>query len=166
MKIVSGLTLYVVGLPIAQPRQRTGIHRWKDKSTGEDRAMARNYTKKDHPVNAWKAAVVAEAIKAVGGHDSPLRFPEGPLEVEMVFAFPRPASFPKRAPAFAIPKANGPDCDNLAKAVLDALNLVLWHDDSQIASLLVTKMIAPSGAIPRAEITVRPILGTMEQVVF
>jgi Holliday junction resolvase RusA-like endonuclease len=32
-----------------------------------------------------------------------------------------------------------PDCDNVAKAVLDALNEVAWHDDKQIVYLKVKK---------------------------
>lgn len=32
-----------------------------------------------------------------------------------------------------------PDCDNIAKAVLDALNGVVWKDDKQIVGLLVMK---------------------------
>ena len=33
-----------------------------------------------------------------------------------------------------------PDCDNLAKAILDAFNGVFWIDDSQIASLVIKKV--------------------------
>ena len=32
-----------------------------------------------------------------------------------------------------------PDCDNIAKSVLDALNGVAFADDSQVASLVVVK---------------------------
>lgn len=37
------------------------------------------------------------------------------------------------------PHTTKPDCDNLSKGVLDACNKVLWVDDSQIATLRVTK---------------------------
>ena len=43
------------------------------------------------------------------------------------------------------------DIDNLAKAVLDALNGVCWQDDSQVAELYVTKNLADA---PRLEIEV------------
>ncbi len=33
------------------------------------------------------------------------------------------------------------DCDNLAKAVLDALNRLTWKDDDQVDQLYVTKII-------------------------
>lgn len=32
-----------------------------------------------------------------------------------------------------------PDCDNIAKAVLDALNGLVWKDDKQVVGLLVLK---------------------------
>lgn len=32
-----------------------------------------------------------------------------------------------------------PDCDNLAKGVLDGCNGIAWHDDAQICMLVVTK---------------------------
>lgn len=35
-----------------------------------------------------------------------------------------------------------PDCDNIAKIVLDALNGLAYHDDSQITALLVIKRYA------------------------
>ncbi len=43
------------------------------------------------------------------------------------------------------------DIDNLAKAVLDALNGICWQDDSQISELHVTKNLADE---PRIELEV------------
>jgi len=45
-----------------------------------------------------------------------------------------------------------PDCDNIAKAVLDALNGVAYYDDSQIVCLAVRKMYSDT---PRCEIIIR-----------
>ena len=33
-----------------------------------------------------------------------------------------------------------PDCDNVAKSILDALNGIVYHDDSQVVSLVVEKV--------------------------
>ena len=41
-----------------------------------------------------------------------------------------------------------PDCDNLAKAVLDAGNGVLWSDDAQVVKLQVMKLRAALGEEP------------------
>lgn len=47
-----------------------------------------------------------------------------------------------------------PDCDNIAKAVLDALNGIAYHDDSQIVELTVRKRYSET---PRCEITIRRV---------
>ncbi|MAK64331.1 MAG: hypothetical protein CMF75_06240 [Maricaulis sp.] len=46
------------------------------------------------------------------------------------------------------------DVDNVAKAVLDALTGVVFHDDSQVERLLVTKV---EGDRPRIAVTARPM---------
>ncbi len=46
------------------------------------------------------------------------------------------------------------DVDNVAKAVLDALTGVVFHDDSQVERLIVTKM---NGDRPRISVTARPM---------
>ena len=46
------------------------------------------------------------------------------------------------------------DIDNLAKAVLDALNGICWQDDSQISDLHVTKNLADT---PHIEIAIEEI---------
>lgn len=43
-----------------------------------------------------------------------------------------------------------PDCDNIAKIILDALNGILYPDDSQITMLLVSKRYSEN---PRVEVT-------------
>lgn len=55
--------------------------------------------------------------------------------------------------------ANSPvhDVDNVAKAVLDALTGVVFHDDSQVHKLLVTKV---EGERPRVLVTARPMAKT------
>lgn len=45
-----------------------------------------------------------------------------------------------------------PDCDNIAKIILDALNGIAYHDDSQVVGLVVTKHYAEE---PRVEVELR-----------
>ena len=47
-----------------------------------------------------------------------------------------------------------PDCDNIAKAVLDALNGIAYYDDSQITHLIIRKFYSDT---PRTEIVIRRI---------
>lgn len=45
---------------------------------------------------------------------------------------------------FLLPDNHRRDLDNLSKAVLDALNGILWKDDNQITKLIITKRLEKS----------------------
>lgn len=66
-----------------------------------------------------------------------------PLAINLVFGMPIPKSTPKsRKDAMVegiLKHTKRPDVDNMAKAVLDALNGIAWEDDSQIVRLSITK---------------------------
>ncbi len=62
---------------------------------------------------------------------------EGPLQVQIVVRLQKPASKPKKRPCWPTGK---PDSDNYAKLLLDALNGVVWRDDSQVCRLFVEKV--------------------------
>lgn len=74
---------------------------------------------------------------------------EGELRAKItaIFEVPKSYSKKKRESLLAIPGiensgagyAHKPDCDNIAKIVLDALNGLAYKDDSQITALLVFK---------------------------
>ena len=51
-----------------------------------------------------------------------------------------------------------PDCDNIAKAVLDGLNGVAFLDDNQVISLAVTKAYSLQ---PRVAVSVEPLPSTV-----
>ena len=69
---------------------------------------------------------------------------EGPLAVYLYFRLPIPQSYSKKRSAACLTGSERPtkkpDLDNLAKSVLDALNGVIYLDDSQIVSLHMTKV--------------------------
>jgi Holliday junction resolvase RusA-like endonuclease len=69
---------------------------------------------------------------------------ETPLAVYLYFRLPIPKSYPKKRIAACLAGSERPtkkpDLDNLAKSVLDALNGVIYQDDSQIVSLHMTKV--------------------------
>jgi len=140
------ITIEVVGNPKGQPRPRAVAFAGR----------TRMYDDPKHAVHGWRDLITLAA--------QPVR-PEmpiaGPVDIEMVFRMPRPRShFTKKG----IVKSGTsqwcetkPDCDNLAKAVLDVLtNCQYWRDDSQTVSVTVSKRYAtdrPAGAT----ITVRAI---------
>lgn len=65
----------------------------------------------------------------------------GPVRVSMEIRFPIPASWTKarKIHADGAPHSQRPDLDNIAKAVLDGLNGVAWHDDAQVACVSAEK---------------------------
>lgn len=68
---------------------------------------------------------------------------DGPLAVEVEIRMPVPLSKPKRwrdhALSGVIRPTKKPDADNFAK-MLDACNMIVWVDDSQIVDLHVKKI--------------------------
>ena len=88
----------------------------------------------------WKASVAQAASEKV------TTMLEGPLKVRMDFVFPRPkghygsgknASVLKpSAPPFPIGR---PDAGKVARSTEDALTGILWRDDAQIVTELLTK---------------------------
>lgn len=128
----------VFGLPVAQGRPRA----FKTPA-----GQVRVYD----PANArdWKRTVQAQVLT-----QKPPEPVEGPLAVALRFVLPRPRSLPKRE----VFPAKRPDAENLAKAVLDAMQGVVYRDDSQIVRLTIAKDYGPSpGVVIRVERVVTPV---------
>ncbi len=89
------------------------------------------------------------AVRAVVSDGDPIR-----LEVTFRYAYPKGTAKRRQVPD--APKANGADCDNLVKAVNDALSYDkgkgadLWADDRAISTLVVRKRYAV-GSPPRID---------------
>lgn len=81
----------------------------------------------------YKQSIAAAYIDQCKGY----MFADVPLEVAIYVTRALPKSRPKKLQSE--PDTYKPDVDNIAKAVLDALNGIAWHDDSQIVSLFIEK---------------------------
>lgn len=83
---------------------------------------------------------------------------EQPVEFVMRAVFPVPASWSKRKQQQAlvgeIKPGKKPDLDNIAKAWNDALNGVVYRDDSLIVRSVLEKTYGPQ---PLVVVTVRPL---------
>lgn len=78
---------------------------------------------------------------------------EGPLKLTARFFIPGP-----KRPKNKLPITR-PDLDNYVKGVLDALNEMIWMDDSQIVEMNVAKFYDDlTGAGPRITLLVEEIL--------
>lgn len=67
----------------------------------------------------------------------------GRIEANITAVFPVPKSYSKKKTEELLNGHNNydkkPDCDNLAKIILDSLNGIAYKDDSQVTSLHINK---------------------------
>ena len=117
------LSMFIPGFPIPQPRPRITVR-------GKHGVA---YVPRGHAIHAWRAAIREEMERCVAesGHMFPINGVG--LRVRMEFYLRKPKSNKARLPI------SRPDLDNLAKAVLDAGNGVIWRDDSQVTTLEASK---------------------------
>lgn len=71
----------------------------------------------------------------MGGH-APF---DGPVSLTVNAWFLRPKSTTKKRREARTWKSTRPDADNICKIIMDAMNGVVYRDDSQVCDLRVTK---------------------------
>lgn len=120
----------LVGEPVPQPRVRVSTRG----------GFARAYVPSKHPVHAFRQQISRLASRCWQT--------DQPVSVTINAVFSRPKSHYNKsgvkASAPLLPRA---DADNVAKAVMDAVtdSGAVWHDDTQVASLNVTKRYGDQG---------------------
>lgn len=121
------IEFYIYGVPVPEGRARF---------TKTGRAYTPAKTR------AWKKLVHKAALEAFieSGMFGPL---SGALRMSLDFTLPIPPSWSKRrqdqAAAQFLRPTGKPDTDNLAKAVMDGCNQVMYFDDAQIVALSIRK---------------------------
>lgn len=133
----------VPSIPVAQPRQRHRV------VTSGGRTFASNYTPKDSPVNSFKAAC---QIAAAAAYQGPVL--DCPLRMDLVFVFPRPASVPKKLGTGRLRHTGKPDRDNVMKSLQDALEGLLFRNDSLICAGEVEKWKAAAHEQPHVSVRI------------
>lgn len=117
------INLRIDGPPVAKgrPRMTRSGHAYTPAKTREAEGYLRH-------------AIVSQA--GMPRHECALS-----VEVRCLMAIPASWSGVKRGTAItgAIKPTGRPDLDNLAKAVLDAANGILWADDAQIVEMRLVK---------------------------
>lgn len=85
------------------------------------------------------------------------QFDKQPLEVQIRFRMPVPASWSpkKRSAALGRYHMKKPDADNLVKGVFDSLNKIVWADDNQVAKLSAVKVY---GEEPGIEVLIKELV--------
>lgn len=150
--MTASLRFEILGEPIPQARARF---------TRAGRMYTPAKTRK------WKEHVSRTAIAAAAeaGIEQPLT---GPLRLTVSFSLPIPRSWPKKVRNKALLNqllpASKPDVDNLAKAVMDAINdctnaegwPLIWKDDCQVCSLIAAKRYGATSFVTVAIEEIQP----------
>lgn len=104
---------------------------------------------------AYEGLVALAAQEAMQGRE----MITGPVLLEMRMLHPVPMSWSKKKRTAALAGEVLPtvkcDADNCLKAVCDALNGVLWRDDTQVVNVALAKRY---DEMPRVEVRVVPLL--------
>jgi len=124
--------------PVAQPRHRATARG----------GFVRMYLPNDHPVQAYKQAIINEAIR----QNAPCI--EGAVRLELCFGFATEASRRSKVMTYRLCR---PDLDNLEKSVMDALTAAaVWNDDAQVVEKVSAKVAALSDFIAVTIISLQP----------
>lgn len=136
----------ILGTP--QPKQSA---RFRTVRAGE-KTFVKSYQKKEVVENERNIAFDIKSKLPAGFKPF-----DGPLKVTMLFVFPPLSSWPQKKMAqmnagATIYKDKKPDIDNLQKSVCDAMQGVVYINDSQIVDMHCTKIFGP---VPMIEIEVK-----------
>jgi Holliday junction resolvase RusA-like endonuclease len=131
------------------PGQPVGKGRPRASSRG---GFVRMYT--DAKTLSYEQLIAKQARYAMGH----LEVLATPISMRIVALYSIPASWSKRKKQLALSGdliPGKPDLDNVAKAVLDALNGVVYQDDKQVIRLVIEKSYSFE---PRVEVYVHEVL--------
>lgn len=128
------MEFYVEGKPQGKARART----FYDNRLGKMNSITPEKTKSYEDLIRW-------SYKAAGGQ----YMGEKVLQVHINAYYPIPQSFTKAKKAAAdtddLRPTTKPDCDNIIKVVLDALNGVAYYDDKQVVCVSCNKYYGQRG---------------------
>jgi Holliday junction resolvase RusA-like endonuclease len=132
------LAFTVYGLPQSKGSMKPRIVRTKD---GRQIPIV---TDSNRGVRSWEQLIKAAASQTIATfpHNDWRLFALG-VRLSIAFYLPRPQKYdaPKYRGAF-VPHCTAPDLDKLARAVLDALTAIVYHDDKQVTELVAAKYYA------------------------
>ena len=93
-------------------------------------------------------SIIKDAAKQAMGNSAPL---ETPVTVAIYITVPIPTSYSKKRTEACLKGSERPikkpDIDNIAKCFLDAMNEIVYLDDTQVLTLHVTKVYGTIGMV-------------------
>lgn len=150
---MSIIKLVIPGQPKSWARPRAGRG-----------ASGKPYFFEDKRVTQWRNLIIMVAQEHItknpgfqmlgGDQKHPV-----PLSIEVLFFLPRPMKYCRKMDQGGpIPCVTRPDLDNLYKGVVDALQGVVFRDDSLIYSMTVHKLFHSKGGRPWTEVKIIEVL--------
>ncbi|WP_079708105.1 RusA family crossover junction endodeoxyribonuclease [Paraliobacillus ryukyuensis] len=134
----------IPGEPVAQGRPRAGKTKY-GKTVLYDPRKSKNYK---------------QYIKLVASQHVPHKQIEGQISMHLKIYRQIPKSMTKKLRKASIDEIHRPttkpDCSNIAKGIEDALNGMIYKDDSQIVDLHVSKFYSEN---PRVEVEIKVLDG-------
>lgn len=150
------LYLFVPCFPAGQPRVKATI-RGKHAGVYTPQTIGSGSNKRPHPAVEFRHAVTQAVWSSLPAGFTLI---ESTVRLSLMAWFPRPASDTKKTkPNPPLWKTGTPDCDNVAKSVMDCLTDVVWRDDALICELFVRKGIVEPSQQPGVEILIESLLG-------
>lgn len=113
-----------------RPRFTKNGHAYTDSKTRDYEAIVRKVFRKKYGMDA----VIPEGYAILVRIDANYKVPDSDSRAD------KAAKLTGR-----IPVAIKPDADNIAKAIMDALNGEVWRDDAEVSSLFVVKRYSIKG---------------------
>lgn len=136
------ISFHVPGQPVGKGRPRIG------RVAGQARMFTPAKTA------SYEGTVAMAAQQAMAG--APLI--QGPARAVLRLALAIPASWSQKkqeqARVGAVLPTTKPDADNVVKVIFDAINGVVWRDDSQVVELVLTKVY---GSTPGVSVQIEEI---------
>ena len=155
---MDGVSFFVPGTPAPKGSMKAFAMRAKD-----GRVMAR-VTHDNKRTKPWSTAVAYAAQEAMRGREL---FRDTPLVVAITFALSRPSAHSgKRGLKPSAPRwpQTRPDLDKLTRAACDALQGIVFDEDSRIVMVAVAKIYAaPVGAAIRVSTALEIMASEFEQ---
>lgn len=115
------------------------------------RTVRNKYTGKVHSYTPEKTQSYEDLIRWSFKEADGRYIGKSALRIDITANFPMPQSFSKKkrhqAITGALKPTKKPDCDNIIKVVLDALNGVAYHDDNQVTGVSLNKCYADKGSL-------------------
>lgn len=148
--VITKIEFTVEGEPKSQPRPLP-VHT----GGGRFRMVSTKSSKGDWGAEEYREAIRVTAKRMMIGND--FRTLIGPLKITIELIWSRVGRLKSVDGASRVWKDCGEDWDNVGKAICDAMNKVVYDDDSQIAVAIVKKFYGRVGEVSHTRITVESL---------